>query len=61
MDKNKYLDYLIEEKKRWEHLVAHAIQNEFNPFADNGTERLKETRIELGRITKEVKQLVIAE
>lgn len=59
MDKNKYLDYLIEEKKRWENLVAHAIQNEFNPFTDNGTERLKKTRIELERITKEVEQLVM--
>lgn len=54
---DKYIDYLIGEKKRWEHLVAHAIQNQFNPFADNGTERLKETRIELARITGELETM----
>ena len=52
--KDEYLKFLINEKKKWEFNVEHAIQNQHNPYADNGTQRLIECRKELERITKEI-------
>ena len=52
--KDEYLKFLINEKKKWEFNVSHAIQIQHNPYANNGEQRLIECRLELQRITKEI-------
>ena len=48
---------LLKQKNQWEQYVSHAIQNQFNPYAENGTARLVECRKELARIDKQIIEL----
>lgn len=56
--KEQVLLKLLTLKQEWENKVAHAIQNQFNPYADDGTARLKECREELARIDKQILELL---
>ena len=55
--KELVLQKLLTLKQEWEDKVAHGIQNQFNPFAENGTARLEECRKELARIDKQIIEL----
>ena len=52
------LQKLLTLKQEWEDKVAHAIQNQFNPYAEDGTRRLKECREELARVDKQIIELI---
>lgn len=56
--KDKVLKFLLKQKDEWEWKVGHAIENQYNPFADNGTARLEECRKELARIDLQIKELL---
>ncbi len=55
--KEQIMKILLEEKAFAESRLRHAIQNEFNPAADNGPERVKKYREELARIWNEIKEI----
>ena len=55
--KEEIIKKLLEEKRNFESFLRHAIQNEYNPNADNGSERVKKLREELERIWKEIKEI----
>ncbi len=58
MKEELVLKTLLKEKENFEFDLRHAIQNEFNPYAENGTERIKKLREELDRIWKEIEKLL---
>ncbi len=47
------LKLLLKQKEDCQYKINHAIQNEFNPYANNGSKRLEQYRKEMERINKE--------
>ena len=48
------IEKLLKEKTKAEEFVRHAIQNEHNPYAENGKERLKKATENAKRIQGDI-------
>jgi hypothetical protein len=45
-----YLERMLADLDKAERLLSHAIENQYNPFADNGPQRLKDCQANVDRI-----------